>query len=91
MSMLVHKLIKHLEDFRNNKLLNAKVYITEWLVSRSTQVMKFNNLIHSINDDSLMTRILASLPPEYSSVVDHAKIDLRKKRLTLTELKKRLK
>ena len=38
-----------------------------------------------------MTHILASLPQEYSSVVDHAKIDLRSKTLTLTELKKRLK
>ena len=38
-----------------------------------------------------MTHILASLPQEYSSVVDHAKIDWRNKSLTLTELKKRLK
>ena len=83
--------IKLLEDFQNNKLLNAKVNITEWLASMSTQVMKLNKLSHSINDDYLMTHILASLPPEYSSVVDHAKIDLRKKTLTLTELKKRLK
>ena len=38
-----------------------------------------------------MTHILASLPPEYSSVVDHAKIDLRKHTLNLIGLKKRLK
>ena len=38
-----------------------------------------------------MTHILASLPQEYSSVVDHAKIDLRSKTLTLNELKQRLK
>ena len=37
-----------------------------------------------------MTHILASLPHEYGSVVDHAKIDLRKKTLTLSELKKQL-
>ena len=43
-----------------------------------------------MNDDYLMTHILASLPLDYSSVVDHDKIDLRKKTLTLTELKKRL-
>ena len=53
--------------------------------------MKLYNLSHPINDDYLMTHILASLPPEYSSVVDHAKIDLRMKTLTLTEFKKRLK
>ena len=83
--------IKLLEDFQNNKLLNAKVNITEWLESLSTQMMKLNKLSHPINDDYLMTHILASLPSEYCSVVDHAKIDLRKKTLTLTELKKRLK
>ena len=83
--------IKLLEDFQNNKLLNAKVNITEWLASMSTQVMKLNELSHSISDDYLMTHILASLPPEYSSVVDNAKIDLRKHTLSLLELKKRLK
>ena len=46
---------------------------------------------HPIDDDYLMTHILASLPQEYSSVVDHAKIDWRKKSLPSTELKKRLK
>ena len=53
--------------------------------------MKLNRLHHSISDDYLMTHILAGLPPEYSSVVDHAKIDLRKKTLNLIELNKRLK
>ena len=38
-----------------------------------------------------MTHIVASLPQEYSTVVDHAKIDWRNKALTLNELKKRLK
>ena len=83
--------IKLLEDFQNNKLLNAKVNITEWLASLSTQVMKLNKLTHPISDEYLMTHILACLPQEYSSVVDHAKIDLRKKTLTLSELKKILK
>ena len=83
--------IKLLEDFQNNKLLNTKVNITEWLASLATQVMKLNKLKHTINDDYLMTQILESLPQEYSSVVDHAKIDWRKKTLMLNELKKRLK
>ena len=38
-----------------------------------------------------MTHILASLPQEYSSVVDHAKIDWRTKTIMLPELTKRLK
>ena len=62
----------------------------EWLASLATQVMKLNKSKHPINDYYLMTHILACLPQEYSSVVDHAKIDFRSKTLTLTELKKRL-
>ena len=46
---------------------------------------------HQIDDDYLMTHILASLSQEYSTVVDHAKIDWRNKALALIELKKRLK
>ena len=76
--------IKLLEDFQNNKLLNVKVNITEWLLSLATQVMKLNKLNHPINDDYLMSHILVSLPQEYSSVVDHAKIDWRTNTLTLT-------
>ena len=48
-------------------------------------------LSHPIDDDYLMTHILASLPEEYSTVVDHAKIHWRSIALTLIELKKRLK
>ena len=48
-------------------------------------------LSHPIDDDYLMTHILACLAQEYSTVVDHAKIDWRSKTLTLIELKKRLK
>ena len=83
--------IKLLEDIQDNKLLNAKVNITERLASLSTQVMKLNILSHSISDDYLMTHIFASLPPEYSSAVGCAKIDLRKHTLNLIESKKRIK
>ena len=82
--------IKLLEDFQNNKLLNAKVNITEWLASLSTQVMKLKKLTHSIDDDYLMTHILPIVPQEYNSVVEHTNIDWRSKALTLNELKKRL-
>ena len=69
--------IKLLEDVQNSKLLNAKVNITEWLASLSTQVVKLNKLSQLINDDYLMTHSLARLPLEYSPVANHAKIDLR--------------
>ena len=71
--------IKLLEDFQNNKLLDAKLNIIVWLASLSTYVMKLDKLSHPINDDYFMTHILASLPSEYSSVVDHARIDLKEK------------
>ena len=67
--------IKILEDFQNNKLLDAKLNIIVLLASLSTHVMKLDKLSHPINDDYLMTHILARLPSEYSSVVDHAKTD----------------
>ena len=72
-------------------MLNAKVNITEWLASLSTQVVKLNKLSHQIDDNYLITHIQASLPEEYRTVVDHAKIDWRNKAQTLIELKKRLK
>ena len=83
--------IKLLEDFQNSKLLNAKGNITEWSASLSTQVVKLNKLSHQIDGNFFMTYILASLPQEYSTVVDHAKIDWRNKTLKLIEPKKRLK
>ena len=76
--------IRLLEYFQSNKLLNVKVNITEWQASLAVQVMKLNKLKHPINDDYLMTHLLASLPQEYSSAVDHAKIDWRTKTLMLT-------
>ena len=54
--------IKLLEDFQNNKLPNAKVNITEWLVSLATQVMKLNKLNYPINDDYLMHIFLLVFP-----------------------------
>ena len=53
--------------------------------------MKINKLNHPINDDYLMTHILASLPHKYRSVEDHAKIDWRTNTPMLMEPKKRLK
>ena len=75
--------IKLLEDFQNNILLNAKVNITEWLASLFTQVMKLTTLRNPINlcDDSYLGK---PHRPDYSSVVDHAKIDLRNKILDLS-------
>ena len=82
--------IKLLEEFQNNKFWNAKVNINEWLASLATQLMILNKLSHPIQYDYLITHILESLPQEYSSVMDDAKIDWRHKTLTLTEIDERL-
>ena len=44
-----------------------------------------------IDDTFLQTHILASLPKEYNSLVDAAKVDLRPGNLLMTELNKWLK
>ena len=52
--------------------------------------MKLEKLNHQIDDNYLMTHTQASLPLEYSMVVDNTKIDWRINGLTLIELEKRL-
>ena len=83
--------IQLLEDFQQNKLMDARTNVTEWLTSIAQQVSKLAELNHKLDDDYLITHILASLPKEYSSLVDQAKIDRRRESLDLKELKKRLK
>ena len=57
------------------------------------QVNKLKKLNHVLDDEYQITRILASLPREYSSVVEQVKIDRRTSSalITMDEVKKRLK
>ena len=75
---------KHLEDVRTN--------ITVWLTSMAVQVNKLKSLNHVLNQEYQITHILASLPREFSSVVEQVKIDRRtgSTLITMDEIKKRL-
>ena len=57
------------------------------------QVNKLKKLNHVLDDEYQITHILASLPREYSSVVEQVKIDRRTSSalITMDEVKKRLK
>ena len=79
-----------LETFQQNMLEDVKVDMTEWITSLIRQIMKLQELNHTINDEYFITHILAGLPKEYASVVDQATIDRRTSSLSLSELGKRL-
>ena len=57
------------------------------------QVDKLKKLNHDLDEEYQITHILASLPREYSSVVEQVKIDRRTSSalITMDEVKKRLK
>ena len=57
------------------------------------QVNKLKKLNHVLDEEYQITHILASLPREYSSVVEQVKIDRRtgSTLITMDEIKKRLK
>ena len=69
---------------QQNQLDDVRTNITVWLTSLAVQV----------NDKEYqITHILASVPREYSSVVEQVKIDRRTDStlITMDEIKKRLK
>ncbi len=85
--------IELLTSFQQNKLEDARINVTEWLTHLAIQVTKLSKLGHVLDEEYQVTHILASLPKEYSGVVEQAKIDQRAagNQLDLKELKKRLK
>ena len=64
---------------------------TVWLTSLAMQVNKLK-LNHVLDEEYQITHILASVPREYSSVVEQVKIDRRMNPalITMDEVKKRL-
>ena len=79
--------------FQQNELEDVRTNITVWLTSMAIQVNKLKKLNHVLDDKYHITHILASLPREYSSVVEQVKIDRRTSSalITMDEVKKRLK
>ena len=74
-----------LEDIRTN--------ITVLLTSMAIQVNKLKKLIHVLDEEYCITRMLSSLPRDYSFVVEQVKIDRRtgSTLIIMDEVKKRLK
>ena len=79
--------------FQQNQLEDVRTNITVWLTSMAIQVNKLKKLNHVLNEEYQITHILASLPREYSSVVEQVKIDRRtgSTLITMDEITKRLK
>ena len=82
-----------LSMFQQNQLEDVRTNITVWLTSMAIQVNKLKKLDHVLDEEYQITHILASLPREYSSVLEQVKIDRRtgSTLITMDEIKKRLK
>ena len=82
-----------LSMFQQNQLEDVRTNITVWLTSMATQVNKLKKLNHVLDEEYQITHILASIPREFSSVVEQVKIDRRtgSTLITMDEIKKRLK
>ena len=81
-----------LSMFQQNQLEDVRTNTTVWLTSMAMQVNKLKKLNHVLDEEYQITHILASLPREYSSVVEQVKIDRRtvSTLITMDEVKKRL-
>ena len=79
--------------FQQNQLDDVRTNITVWLTSLAIQVNKLKKLNHVLDEEYQITHILASVPREYSSVVEEVKIDRRTDStlITMDEIKKRFK
>ena len=86
-------IITLLSMFQQNQLEDVRTNITVWLTSMAIQVNKLKKLNRVLDEEYQITHILASLPREYSSVVEQVKIDRRtgSTLITMDEIKKRLK
>ena len=82
-----------LSMFQQNQLEDVRTNTTVWLTSLSIQLNQLKKLNHVLDEEYQITHILASLPREYSSVVEQVKIDRRpgSTLITMDEIKKRLK
>ena len=74
-----------LSMFQQNQLEDVTTNITVWLTSMAIQVNKLKKSNHVLDEEYQITHILASLPREYSSVVEQVKIDRRKVKKRLKE------
>ena len=78
-----------LSMFQQNQLEDVRTNITVWLTSMAIQLNKLKKLNHVLDEEYQITHILASLPREYSSVVEQVKIDRRTGSSLITRMKSR--
>ena len=76
--------------FQQNQLDDVRPNITVWSTSLAIQGNKLKKLNHVLDGEYQITHILASVPREYSSVVEQVKIDRRTNPalITMDEVKK---
>ena len=79
--------------FQQNQLDDVRTNTTVWFTSLAIQVNKLKKLNHVLDEEYQITHILASLPREYSRVVEQVKIDRRTDSalINMDEIKKILK
>ena len=79
--------------FQQNQLEDLRTNITVGLTSMAIQINKLKKLKHVLDIAYQITHILASVPREYSSVVEQVRIDRRtgSTLINMDEIKKRLK
>ena len=79
-----------LSMFQQNQLEDVRTNITVWLTSMAIQDNKLKKLNHVLDEEYQITYIFASLPREYSNVVEQVKIDRRtgSTLITMDEIKK---
>ena len=82
-----------LSMFQQNQLEDVRTNISVWLTLMALQVNKLKKLNHVLDEEYQINHILASLPREYSSVVEQVKIDRRTgtTMITMDAIKIRLK
>ena len=82
-----------LSMFQQNQLEDLRTNITVWLTSLAIQINKLKKLKHVLDKAYQITHILASVPREYSGVVEQVRIDRRtgSTLINMDEIKKRLK
>ena len=82
-----------LSMLQQNQLEDVRTNITVWLTSMAIQVNKLKELNHVLDEEYQITHSLASLPRQYSSVVEQVKIDRRtgSTLIAMDEIKKRFK
>ena len=79
--------------FQQNQLEDVRTNTTVWLTSLAIQVNKLKKVNHVLDEEKQIAHLLASLPREYSSVVEQVKIDrgTGSTLITMDEIKKSLK